>query len=101
MPRMPVEKKTTQSASARQRAQIAPEPAWSEEPVPATPAPEPVIKPEETFTFRATHVYAVLVVLAFAVGILVGYVAWGRTAQSALVPPQAAAPAAGAVPTGT
>jgi protein-disulfide isomerase len=56
---------------------------------------EPVIKPEETFTFKATHFYAVLVVLAFAVGILVGYVAWGRTPPAAVVmQPPAAAPVA-------
>ena len=41
--------------------------------------PEPVIKPEETFTFKATHFYAVLVVLAFSLGIIIGYLAWGRT----------------------
>jgi protein-disulfide isomerase len=34
--------------------------------------------PEETITFKLSHFYSVLVVLAFAVGILVGYVAWGR-----------------------
>jgi protein-disulfide isomerase len=41
---------------------------------------EEVIKqaPEETVTFKLSHFYSVLVVLAFAVGILVGYVAWGR-----------------------
>jgi protein-disulfide isomerase len=33
---------------------------------------------EETVTFKLSHFYSVLVVLAFAVGILVGYVAWGR-----------------------
>jgi protein-disulfide isomerase len=33
---------------------------------------------EETVTFKKSHFYSVLVVLAFAVGILVGYVAWGR-----------------------
>jgi len=93
--RMPSEKKTTQTAVARKRTPA--EPEWPEETVvPATP--EPVVKPEETFTFKATHVYAVLVVLAFAVGILVGYVAWGRTPPAALVPPE---PAAAAVPTGT
>jgi protein-disulfide isomerase len=32
---------------------------------------------EETFTFKISHFYAVLVVLAFAAGILTGYVAWG------------------------
>jgi protein-disulfide isomerase len=44
--------------------------------------------PEETVTFKLSHFYSVLVVLAFAVGILVGYVAWGRNT------PVAAAPAA-------
>ena len=34
--------------------------------------------PEETITFKLSHFYSVLVVLAFAVGILVGYVVWGR-----------------------
>jgi len=33
---------------------------------------------EDTVTFKRSHFYAVLVVLAFAAGILVGYVAWGR-----------------------
>ncbi|CAG0982685.1 Disulfide bond formation protein D [Anaerolineales bacterium] len=34
---------------------------------------------EDTVTFKRTHFYSVLVVLAFAVGILTGYVAWGRS----------------------
>src|SRR4030095_9413560 len=39
---------------------------------------EPVIQQEDdTVTFKKSHFYAVLTVLAFAVGILVGYVAWG------------------------
>jgi hypothetical protein len=40
---------------------------------------EPVIQeePEETFTFKRSHFYAVLTVLAFAAGILLGYVVWG------------------------
>jgi hypothetical protein len=46
---------------------------------------------EETVTFKLSHFYSVLVVLAFAVGILVGYVAWGRD-----VPVTAAAPAVAA-----
>lgn len=51
---------------------------------------------EETVTFKLSHFYSVLVVLAFAVGILVGYVAWGRTPQVVQVaqPPVAAQPAA-------
>jgi protein-disulfide isomerase len=43
-----------------------------------------------------SHFYSVLVVLAFAVGILVGYVAWGRDVPVAV----AAAPAAAQQPSG-
>ena len=52
------------------------------------------VEPEDTVTFKRSHFYSVLVVLAFAVGILVGYVAWGtestagvaQTAQTASQP---------------
>ena len=59
--------------------------------------PEPTIQEEETFTFKAKHVYAVLVVFAFAVGVLLGYIVWGRapSAPAILQVPvtaQAAAP---------
>ena len=47
--------------------------------------------PEETVTFKLSHFYSVLVVLAFAVGILVGYVAWGRDVPVAAAPPAPAA----------
>ena len=46
--------------------------------------------PEETVTFKKSHFYSVLVVLAFAVGILVGYVAWGRNATVTAAAPTAA-----------
>ena len=47
---------------------------------------------EETVTFKLSHFYSVLVVLAFAVGILVGYVAWGRgTTVTAAAPTAVAA----------
>src|SRR5574341_69213 len=39
--------------------------------------PDP-IEEESTFTFKVTHFYAVLVVLAFSIGVLIGYIAWGR-----------------------
>lgn len=42
--------------------------------------PEPVIEqaePEETFTFKRSHFYSILTVLAFAAGVLLGYVVWG------------------------
>jgi protein-disulfide isomerase len=45
---------------------------------------------EEFVTFKRSHFYSVLVVLAFAVGILVGYAVWGRGAVTAAAP--AAAP---------
>jgi protein-disulfide isomerase len=46
---------------------------------------------EDTFTFKRSHFYSVLTVLAFAVGVLLGYVVWGygspeganQTAQTA------------------
>jgi protein-disulfide isomerase len=44
--------------------------------------------------FKRSHFYAVMVVFAFAVGVLVGYIAWGRapTSQPAAAPAQAAGP---------
>ena len=54
--------------------------------------------PEETITFKRSHFYSVLVVLAFSVGILVGYVIWGRgTVATAAVPAQAAGQPSGQV----
>ena len=41
------------------------------------PLPEPTFEPEETFTFKRSHFYAVMTVFAFAAGILLGYVIWG------------------------
>lgn len=53
---------------------------------------------EETITFKRTHFYSVLVVLAFAVGILTGYVVWGRPSPQTQVvandQPDVQAPAA-------
>ncbi len=50
--------------------------------------PDP-IEEEATFTFKVTHFYAVLVALAFSVGVLIGYLAWGRApaAQMAVARP--------------
>lgn len=52
------------------------------------PVIEPVeveqpLQQEDSVTFKRSHFYAVLVVLAFATGILVGYVAWGAEAEQA------------------
>lgn len=45
---------------------------------------------DEFVTFKRSHFYSVLIVLAFATGVLVGYVAWGRNAATTVT---AAAPA--------
>ncbi|GAB4499759.1 MAG: hypothetical protein OHK003_16980 [Anaerolineales bacterium] len=56
---------------------------------------EPVVEAthdsEEFITFKRSHFYSVLVVLAFAVGLLLGFVIWGRDAA---VPTVVAEPAA-------
>ncbi|MBM3181840.1 MAG: DsbA family protein [Chloroflexi bacterium] len=53
---------------------------------------------EEFITFKRSHFYSVLVLLAFGVGILVGYVLWGRGATAtAAVPAQAAQQPSGEV----
>lgn len=38
---------------------------------------EPEVQESETFTFKRSHFYGVITVLAFAVGVLLGYVVWG------------------------
>lgn len=47
------------------------------------PSEQPVESPEkhadDTVVFKRSHFYAIMVVFAFSVGILVGYLAWGRT----------------------
>ena len=62
-------------------------------------ASEPVLKQEGTLTFKVTHFYAVLVVLAFAIGIIFGYVVWGRTPAAPAVVAQVAGPPVVATPT--
>src|SRR5512138_3617592 len=99
MPSMPLDNEPIEQATPRKRSTrrtakaAAEESALPETPMEEITPSEPVIKPEQTFTFKATHVYAVLVVLAFAAGILVGYVAWGRVTPAAVVVQQQAAPA--------
>jgi protein-disulfide isomerase len=73
-------------------------------PAPYAAPPQPVVQPEETFTFKAKHFYAVLVVLAFGIGVLVGYFAWGRapatpTYVAVPVTQQAAPPVPAITPT--
>jgi protein-disulfide isomerase len=60
---------------------------------PALPIEQP-IRQEDTVTFKRSHFYAVLVVLAFAAGILTGYVTWGvgSTGEPAQTASQAGGP---------
>lgn len=67
---------------------------------PTEPIIEPVeiapsIRQEDTVIFKRSHFYAALVVLAFAAGVLVGYVSWGtersQTAEQANSPVASAA----------
>jgi protein-disulfide isomerase len=43
----------------------------------ASPSNEPPVIPEDTVTFKRSHFYALVTVLAFAAGILLGYAVWG------------------------
>jgi len=51
--------------------------------------PTPSKNNEDTIVFKRSHFYPVMVMFAFAVGILVGYLAWGRSVPAQ---PVAAAP---------
>jgi protein-disulfide isomerase len=65
--------------------------------------PSPFIPPqsENTITFRRSHLYAVMIPLAFVLGLSVGFLFWGRNqeAQSQNAPAQAVVPNAPAEPT--
>ena len=98
---MSPEKKPIEPASPRKRSSRkveAVEPA--DEPLQELVPEEPVVKQGQTFTFKATHFYAVLVVVAFALGIIIGYLAWGRTPAAFTVSaePPAAVEAATSAP---
>ena len=56
------------------------EPAFEPEALPESPS-TPV--QEDTVTFKRSHFYAVLTVLAFAAGLLLGYVVWGFESPAA------------------
>lgn len=45
----------------------------------------------DTVTFKRSYLYSVLVVLSFFIGILVGYIAWGRGSSASANQPAAAA----------
>ena len=70
MPVMPSRKKQPIEPAIEQ----AIEPVLEPDEIPEDPSP-PI--QEDTVTFKRSHFYAVLTVLAFAAGILLGYVVWG------------------------
>ena len=68
-------------------------PDSSEAESPSVSEPVPVTKDGDTITFKRSHFYAGLTVLAFAAGILVGYMVWGLNGPTAT---QSGAPVVGA-----
>ena len=81
MPGMPPATKKKTSASQKKIIEAAPGPALEPTFFPEEPPAEQA-KPDDTFTFKRSHFYGVMTVLAFAAGILVGYVAWGYNTQT-------------------
>jgi protein-disulfide isomerase len=69
--------------------------------VPPPPPVEPIVEPEETVTFKRGHFYSFMVVMAFAAGILVGFMAWGRNSASTSQTAQSAPPAVVQAPAAT
>jgi len=72
------------------------------------PSEQPIESPEkradDTVVFKRSHFYAIMVVLAFSVGVLVGYMAWGRVPTALQVtdaPSQAQQPDTADTPTFT
>ncbi len=65
-----------------------------------TPLPSQVIEAEseDTVTFKRSHFYSVLIALAFATGLMIGYLWWGRTPA---VPPAVVQVPAPATPEAT
>jgi len=88
MPIMPPRKKQPIEPAIEQ----AIEPVIEPEELPEDTSP---LIPEDTVTFKRSHFYSVLTVLAFAAGVLLGYAVWGMdspgagTAQTANQPSEA------------
>src|SRR5689334_25404352 len=72
---MPPRKKQIIEPANEQAIESAIEPVIEPEEFPEDPQ-NPIIQ-EDTVTFKRSHFYAVLTVLAFAAGVLLGYVVWG------------------------
>ena len=71
---------------------------------PEQPIESPEKRADDTVVFKRNHFYAIMVVLAFSVGVLVGYMAWGRVPTALQVtdaPSQAQQPDTADTPTFT
>jgi protein-disulfide isomerase len=67
-------------------------------PIPVDEEAQPIAAPaDNTITFKRSHLYAMLLPLAFVVGLAVGYLFWGRSPASA---PAAASAAPASAPSG-
>jgi protein-disulfide isomerase len=83
---MPPRKKKTIEPIAELASEPVIEPVIEPEELPEDPLLEnldPSAIQEDTVTFKRSHFYAVLTVLAFAAGILLGYVVWGMDSPGA------------------
>ena len=80
---MPPRKKQTIEPANEQALEPAIEPVIEPEELPENL--EPSLIEEDTVTFKRSHLYAVLTVLAFAAGVLLGYVVWGMESIGATV----------------
>jgi protein-disulfide isomerase len=83
---MPPRKKKTTEPINELASEPVIEPVIEPEALPEDPLlenPEPSAIQDDTVTFKRSHFYAVLTVLAFAAGILLGYVVWGMDSAGA------------------
>ena len=80
---MPPRKKQTIDPATEPALEPAIEPVTEPEELPENL--EPSLIEEDTVTFKRSHLYAVLTVLAFAAGVLLGYVVWGMESIGANV----------------
>ena len=58
------------------------EPVIEPEIIPEEEDPPVPVVPEDTVTFKRSHFYAILTLLAFAAGVLLGYTVWGMESPS-------------------
>src|SRR5690349_5988868 len=91
---MPPRKKQTIEPVNEQALETAIEP----EELPEDPQEQDPSIQEDTVTFKRSHFYAVLTVLAFAAGVLLGYVVWGMgSAGTSALSPQSARQTSGSI----